>query len=156
MTKFIRKKVIIKRTKDIKTFNSLNKIYHITAQLDNINRKKNKKIRIKGSTVAKTLFTEMFFREKSINQIMEKTHKRKLYQKLFKNEAIPKMHGFVDGIKDLNVNDIEKININTIKKAKENKMYRNGTIDGLLVVGLDGTETFGSYKKKWNNCYNKK
>lgn len=98
----------------------------------------------------------MFFREKSINQIMEKTHKRKLYQKLFKNEAIPKMHGFVDGIKDLNVNDIEKININTIKKAKENKMYRKGTIDGLLVVGLDGTETFGSYKKKWNNCYNKK
>ena len=148
--------MIIKRTKDIKTFNSLNKIYHITAQLDNINRKKNKKIRIKGSTVAKTLFTGMFFREKSINQIMEKTHKRKLYQKLFKNEAIPKMHGFVDGIKDLNVNDIEKININTIKKAKENKMYRNGTIDGLLVVGLDGTETFGSYKKKWNNCYNKK
>ena len=156
MTKFIRKKVIIKRTKDIKTFNSLNKIYHITAQLDNINRKKNKKIRIKGSTIAKTLFTGMFFREKSINQIMEKTHKRKLYQKLFKNEAIPKMHGFVDGIKDLNVNDIEKININTIKKTKENKMYRKGTIDGLLVVGLDGTETFGSYKKKWNNCYNKK
>ncbi len=35
-------------------------------------------------------------------------------------------------------------------------MYRKGTIDGLLVVGLDGTETFGSYKKKWNNCYNKK
>ena len=52
---------------------------------------------------------------------MEKTHKRKLYQKLFRNEAIPKMHGFVDGIKDLNVNDIEKININTIKKQKKIK-----------------------------------
>ena len=26
----------------------------------------------------------------------------------------------------------------------------------MVVVGIDGTEAFGSYKKKWNNCYNKK
>ena len=69
---------------------------------------------------------------------------------------IPKAHGFIDGIKDLNVSNIKLINKNIIKKAKENKLYRNGTIDNLLVVGIDGTEAFGSYKRKWKNCYNKK
>ena len=149
--------MIIKRTKDIKTFNSLNKIYHIKEQLDKVSRQKNKKIRIKSSTIAKLLFAGMFYREKSINQIMEKTHKRKLYKKLFKGkEVIPKAHGFIEGIKDLNVTDIETINRNIIKKAKENKLYRKGTIDNLLVVAIDGEESFGSYKRKWDNCYNKK
>lgn len=149
--------MIIKRTKDIKTFNSLNKIYHIKEQLDKVSRQKNKKIRIKSSTIAKLLFAGMFYREKSINQIMEKTHKRKLYKKLFKcKEVIPKAHGFIEGIKDLKVSDIETINRNIIKKAKENKLYRKGTIDNLLVVAIDGAEAFGSYKRKWDNCYNKK
>ena len=63
-----------------------------------------------------------------INQIMEKTHKRKLYKKMFKcNEMVPKTHGFIDGIKDLKVSDIAKINKNIIKKSKENKIYRKGT-----------------------------
>lgn len=155
--KYIRKKVIIKRTKDIKIFNSLNKIYHINTQLSNISRKKNKRIRIKGSTIGKLLFAGMFYREKSINQIMEKTHKRKMYQKMFKsNEIIPKMHGFIEGIKDLKVSELEEINKNIIKKAKENKIYRDGGIDRLVVVGIDGTEAFGSYKREWDNCYNKK
>ena len=149
--------MIIKRTKDVKIFSSLNKIYHIKEQLSNVSREKNKKIRIKGSTIAKLLFAGMLYREKSINQIMEKTHKRRLYKKMFKsNEVIPKAHGFIDGIKDIQVSDIENINKNIIRKAKENKIYRNGTIDNLVVVGIDGTEAFGSYKKKWDNCYNKK
>lgn len=148
--------MIIKRTKDIKIFNSLNRIYHIREQLIKISRKKDKKTRIKGSTVAKLLFTGMFFREKSLNQIMEKTHQRKKYKRLFsKDEKIPKMHGFRDVIKEINPEQIKQINNNVIKKSKENKIYRQGTIDGLVVVGIDGTEAFGSYKKKWNNCYNK-
>ena len=149
--------MIIKRTKDVKIFSSLNKIYHIKEQLSNVSREKNKKIRIKGSTIAKLLFAGMLYREKSINQIMDKTHKRRLYKKMFKsNEVIPKAHGFIEGIKDMQVSDIENINKNIIRKAKENKIYRNGTIDNLVVVGIDGTEAFGSYKKKWDNCYNKK
>ena len=72
------------------------------------------------------------------------------------NEIVPKTHVFIDSIKDLKVSDIAKINKNIIKKSKENKIYRRGTIDNLLVIGIDGTEAFGSYKRKWNNCYNKK
>lgn len=132
----------------------MNKEYHISEQINRVSREKNKKIKIKGSTTAKLLFVGMFCREKSINQIMEKTHKRKKYKNFFsKKETIPKMHGFREGIKDLKLEDIANINKNIIRKAKENKVYRSGTIDNLVVVGIDGTETFGSYKKNWNNSY---
>lgn len=132
----------------------MNKEYHISEQINRVSREKNKKIKIKGSTIAKLLFVGMFCREKSINQIMEKTHKRKKYKNFFcKKEKIPKMHGFREGIKDIKLEEVIRINKKIIKKAKENKIYRNGTIDNLVVVGIDGTETFGSYKKDWNNSY---
>ncbi len=132
----------------------MNKEYHIQDQINKVSREKNKKIKIKGSTTAKLLFVGMFFREKSINQIMEKSHKRKKFNNFFaKNERIPKMHSFRDGIKDLSLDSLKNINKNIIRKAKENKVYRQGTIDSFVVVGIDGTENFGSYKKIWNNCY---
>lgn len=132
----------------------MNKEYHISEQIKSVSREKNKKIKNKGSTIAKLLFVGMFSREKSINQIMEKAHKRKKYKNFFdKKEKIPKMHGFREGIKDLNIERLENINKNIIRKAKENKIYRKGTIDNLVVVGIDGTECFGSYKKNWNNSY---
>lgn len=132
----------------------MNKIYHINEQISSVSRNKVKKIKIKGSTIAKLLFIGMFLREKSLNQIMEKTHVRRKYSKFFsKKEKLPKMHGFRDGIKDMKAEDLEKINKNIISKARDNKIYRRGSIDGLVVVGIDGTETFGSYKKDWDNSY---
>lgn len=138
----------------MKILNFLNKEYHISKQINSVSREKNKKIKIKASTIAKMLFMGMFCREKSINQIIEKVHKRKKYRNLFtKKEAIPKMHGFRDGIKDIKLEDLKQINKNIIRKAKENKIYRKGTIDRLVVVGIDGTESFGSYKKNWRNSF---
>ncbi len=146
--------MIIKKTKEIKIFNFINKTYHINQKLNSVFRENNKKIKIRGSTIAKLLFVGMFNREKSINQIMEKTHNRKKYKNIFsKKEVIPRMHGFRDGIKDLKLEDLECINKEIIRKTKENKIFRKGTIDRLVVVGIDGTETFGSSKKDWNNSY---
>ena len=65
--------------------------------------KKNKLI-----SLAKTLFMCMFTREKSFNQIMEKIHKRKKYRK---NEHIPKMHVFRDGVEELDPKELENIKI---------------------------------------------
>lgn len=146
--------MIIKKTRDLKIFNFIVKEYHINEELKRLKRKKIKRTFIKGSTVAKMLFLSTFVREKSFNQLEEKIHKRKKYRNIFrKNEIIPKMHGFRDVIKEIDIKEIKRINRNVIQKAKDNKTYRKGTIDNLVVVGIDGTEIFGSYKKKWNNCY---
>lgn len=103
------------------------------------------------------LFIAMFTREKSFNQLLEKIHKRKKYKNMFsKKEHIPKSHVFRDGVKELDLEELKQINKSIIRKAKENKIYRNGSIDGLVVVGIDGVESFGSYKKDWNGSYKSK
>lgn len=71
-------------------------------------------------------------------------------------EKIPKTHGFREGIKKLRSEELKKINIKIVKKSRENKIYRQGSIDGLVVAGIDGVETFGSYKKDWKNSYKTK
>ncbi len=71
-------------------------------------------------------------------------------------EKIPKMKGFREGIKKLKPEELRKINIDIVKKSRENKIYRQGSIDGLVVAGIDGVETFGSYKKDWENSYKTK
>ena len=84
--------------------------------------------------MAKMLFVGMFSRLESINQIIEQIHKRKKFKGLFsKNEYIPKTHVFRDGIKELSVEKLRWINKSIISKAKENKLYRNGSIDGYVV-----------------------
>ena len=149
--------MIIKKTKGLKIFNFLIKEYHINEQLKRLKREKVKRIFVKGETIAKMLFLCMFTRERSFNQLIEKIHKRRKYKNMFrKNEHIPKMHVFREGIKELDLEEIKKINKGIISKARENKIYRKGTIDNLVVAGIDGVETFGSYKKDWKNSYKTK
>lgn len=66
------------------------------------------------------------------------------------------MHGFRDGIKNLKPEELKQLNRKIISKSRKNKVYRVGTIDGLVVVGIDGVENFGSYKKDWENSYKSK
>lgn len=66
------------------------------------------------------------------------------------------MKGFREGIKNLKPEEFKEINIKIVKKSRENKIYRQGTIDRLVVAGIDGVETFGSYKKDWNHSYKTK
>ena len=114
------------------------KEYHRNEVLKRQKRKKTKKVSVKGSTIAKMLFLCTFGRERSINQFLEKIHKRKKYRNIFrKKEHIPKMHAFREGIKEINKEELKKINVGIIKHAKENKIYRNGSIDNLVVVGID-------------------
>lgn len=90
--------MIIKKHNELKILNFLNKEYHISKQINSVSREKNKKIKIKASTIAKMLFMGMFCREKSINQIIEKfineknteiyLPKRKLYPKCMDLEMV--------------------------------------------------------------------
>lgn len=132
----------------------MNKVYHINKKINSQKREKTKRILVKGYTIVKMLFILVFTREKSFNQLLEKIHKRKKYRNMFgKKEHIPKAHVFRDGIKELNLESLKQINKDIISKAKENKIFRKGTIDGLVTVGVDGVECFGSYKKDWDGSY---
>ncbi len=82
LKKYIRKRVFIKKTK---VFNFMNKVYHINEEMARLSRKNFKRVKTKASTIGKTLLIGMLMRDKSINQIMEKIHKRNKYKKIFAN-----------------------------------------------------------------------
>ncbi len=52
-------------------------------KMKRLSRKNLKHVRIKAPTVGKTLLTGMLMRDRSINQIMEKIHKRNKYKKIY-------------------------------------------------------------------------
>ena len=80
------------------------------------------------------LFIATFTRERSFNQLLEKIHIRKKYKNMFgKKEYIPKAHVFRDGVKELKQENLKQINKSIIMKAKENKVYRKGTVDGHVI-----------------------
>ena len=52
----------------------------------------------------------------------------------------------------MDIDGLKQINQDIIKKAVENKVFENGTIDGFTVVAIDGTKFFGSNKKSCSEC----
>lgn len=72
--------MFIKKTK---IFNFINKVYHIGSRLNSLSRKNFKRVKIKASTIGKTVLTGMLMRERSLNQIMEKIHVRNKYKKIY-------------------------------------------------------------------------
>lgn len=57
-----------------------------------------------------------------------------------------------DTLKVIDISGIRNMLKNCIVKTRENKVFDNGTIDGLVVCAIDGTQTFNSDKKKCENC----
>ena len=92
--KYIRKRVFIKKTK---VFKFINKVYHISEEIGRLSRKNFKRVKTKASTIGKMLLTGMLMREKSINQIMEKIHKRNKYKKIFRKRRKNTQNTWIQG-----------------------------------------------------------
>ena len=52
-----------------------------------------------------------------------------------------------DTLKVIDLDGLKHVNQQIVKTAVENKVFENGTIDGYMVVAIDGTKFFGSNKK---------
>lgn len=65
---------------------------------------------------------------------------------------LPQIDTIRDTLKVIDNQGLYKIHRQIIKKAKRNKVFDEGTIDGYTVVAIDGTKLFGSYKKSCDEC----
>ncbi|OOM72226.1 hypothetical protein [Clostridium sp. BL-8] len=61
-----------------------------------------------------------------------------------------------DTLKVIDIKGLKEINEYIIKRAVENKVFKNGTIDGYTVAAIDGTKFFGSNKKSCPECLRNK
>lgn len=64
----------------------------------------------------------------------------------------PRIDTVRDTIKVTDNHLIAKMNATIIKKAKRNKVFKEGTIDGYNVASIDGTKLFGSNNKSCKEC----
>ena len=118
-----------------------NSVYDIEKKFKGLSRK-NYDADTKASTIAKTLFASFLCGHKSINALDEINNNKKLDLRMLytKREYVPRMHGLRDCVIDTDYHQLETINRDLILKAKENKVFRKNTIDGLCVMGWDGVE----------------
>lgn len=69
---------------------------------------------------------------------------------------IPKVDAVRDLLSVINPEEIRAIHEETINIVKRNRVFREGTIGGYVVAGLDGVELFSSTKKSCPDCLSRK
>ena len=69
---------------------------------------------------------------------------------------IPKVDAVRDLLSRIDPKEIEKIYAQTIDVIKRNRVFREGTIGGYVVAGIDGVELFSSTKKSCPECLSRK
>jgi hypothetical protein len=126
-------------------------VYHIERHINKLSDgRKNPKH--KTSQIVIPLLLGFMIRIKSLNEL-----KLMLYENEFRNvfprrTELPQIDTIRDALKVIEVDGLKYILIHTVKKAIENKVFVNGTIDGYTVAAIDGTKLFGSYKKCCPEC----
>ena len=75
------------------------------------------------------------------------------FSQLFpRGTKLPQIDAIRDTLKVMDIDGLKQVNQDIVKKAVENKVFENGTIDGYTVVAIDGTKFFGSNKKSCPEC----
>jgi hypothetical protein len=69
---------------------------------------------------------------------------------------IPKVDAVRDLLSRIDPEEIQKIHEEMIDTVKKNRIFREGTIGGYVVAGIDGVELFSSTKKSCPDCLTRK
>lgn len=72
----------------------------------------------------------LLLRIKSLNELNCMLKENEFKNLIPKGERVPQIYTIRDTLKSMDLKGLEKINISIIKKAIENKVFKNGTIDG--------------------------
>lgn len=129
----------------------ISNVYDMGKKINSLNDKRQNK-RIKTKAVALSLLLGFMISTRSFNKLddcLENNDFRKLVPKKLK---MPRIGAVRDSLKTFEIDGLVRVHDEILKKSKENKLYRDGTIDGLKVAALDGVELFSSKKKSCPKC----
>jgi hypothetical protein len=126
-------------------------VYDLGKKINSL-RDKRKNTSIPTKAVAISLIIGFMLSIRSFNKLddyLENNDFRKIIPKRMKLPRIGTVRG---SLKTFEIDGLVGVHDEILKESKKNKLYRNGTIDGLKVVALDGVELFESKKKNCPNC----
>jgi len=126
-------------------------VYHIERGLYKLSDRRLNPTYSTGQVILPVLLG-FLLRIKSFNEL-NLIIKNNEFGKVFpRGTKLPQVDAIRDTLKVIDVNGLKQINQHIVKKAVENKVFENGTIDGYNVVAIDGTKFFGSNKKSCPEC----
>ena len=126
-------------------------VYHLDRDLNKLSDGRVNPTYSTNQVILPVLFG-FLLRIKSFNELnlMIKNHE---FRQLFpRGTKLPQVDAIRDTLKVMDIDGLKQINQDIIKKAAENKVFENGTIDGYMVAAIDGTKFFGSNKKSCPEC----
>lgn len=127
------------------------KVYHLGEKINTI---KDKRIKspVKISTITFIVLFGFMLQIRSFNRLEHWLEKGKLKKVLPKRTQMPRIDAVRRCLNDFDLQGLRDIHSSIIKTTIKNKVFKNGTIDTLKVVAIDGVELFESIKKCCNKC----
>jgi len=127
----------------VKLVRYMKNVYHLERGLNQLSDGRVNPTYSTGQVILPVLFG-FLLRIKSLNELnfmIKNNEFRKLFPRGTKLAQVDTIRGT---LKVIDINGLKQINQHIVKKSVENKVFKNGTIDGYTVVAIDGTKFFGS------------
>lgn len=130
----------------------INKVYDMG---EKINTLKDKRIKspVKISTITFVVLFGFMLQIRSFNRLEHWLKKGKFKKVVPEKTKMPRIDAVRRCLSDFDLEGLKNIHSEIIKTTIKNKVFRNGTIDGLKVVAIDGVELFESTKNVVINVF---
>jgi len=127
------------------------KVYHLGEKINSLKDKRVKSL-VKTSTITFIVLFGFMLQIRSFNRLENSLKKGKFKKVLPKKTKIPRIDAVRRCLSDFDLDGLRNIHTEIVKTTIKNKVFRNGTIDGLKVAAIDGVELFESTKKCCDKC----
>jgi len=91
-------------------------------------------------------------RIQSFNELKYKLKSKDFNKFISRKVKLPQIDTIREILKKIDLSGLEALTSSVVNKARENKVFKNGTIDGYTVAAIDGTKLFGSNIKSCSEC----
>lgn len=135
----------------VKLIKYIKNVYNIDKQIEHISDKRLNPT-YKAPQITSLVLTGFLLRIKSFNQMNFMIKTGEFNNIVSSKNEVPRIDSIRNSLKSVDLNILRKINEMIIKKSVRNKVLDDGTIDGLNVAGIDGTNLFNNQSPHCDDC----
>lgn len=130
----------------------INKVYQVGEKIKTLKDKRVGEL-IKTEVISYVVLISFILQCSSFNRVQSWIKRNKRFKNLFpKGTRLPRIDAIRGSLKKYDLCSLNTMHDGIIKTTYKNKVFRNGTIGGLKVAGIDGVELFESTKKCCPEC----
>jgi len=131
----------------------INNVYDVAKHVHKIRDGKRRRT-IKTAVVGYLLIFAFVMQVSSFNRMkyLLEMNKKRFLNLLPKGTRLPKIDAIRETVKSMELENVKAMYKGIINKTVENKVLREGTINGLRVAAVDGVELFSSKAKCCEDC----